>query len=62
VYDIAQHLQYETGRGVRYLSTMERALEGESQFASQSPSVILAHAAGAKAGTSSAAPPRWELT
>ena len=62
MYDIAQHLQYEAGRGVRYLSTMERALEGESHFASQSPSVILAHAAGAKSGASSAAPPRWELT
>ncbi len=61
VYDIAQHLQYEAGRGVRYLSTMERALGGESQFASQSPSVILAHAAEAKAGTSSSEPPGWAL-
>ena len=62
MYDIAQHLQYEAGRGVRYLSTMERALEGECRFASQSPSVILAHAAGAKSGASPAAPPRSELT
>ena len=46
VYDIARHLQYEAGRGVRYLSTMERALGGEAKFASQSPSIILAHAAG----------------
>ncbi len=42
MYDIARHLQYEAGRGVRYLSTMERALGGEAEFASQSPSVILA--------------------
>ena len=46
MYDIAQHLQYEAGRGVRYLSTMERALGGEAEFASQSPSVILAQAGG----------------
>ena len=46
VYDIAQHLKYEAGRGVRYLSTMERALGGKEEFASQSPSVILAQAAG----------------
>jgi len=46
VYDIAQHLKYEAGRGVRYLSTMERALGGEKEFASQSPAIILAHAAG----------------
>ena len=45
MYDIAQHLKYEAGRGVRYLSTMERALGGEAEFAGQSPSVILAHAA-----------------
>ena len=49
VYDIAEHLQYEAGRGVRYLSTMERALGGEGQFPRQSPSVILSRAAGVSA-------------
>lgn len=49
VYDIAEHLQYEAGRGVRYLSTMERALGGEGQFPRQSPSVILSCAAGVSA-------------
>lgn len=46
MYDIAEHLKYEAGRGVRYLSTMERALGGEDRFPRQSPSVILARAAG----------------
>lgn len=54
VYDIAQHLKYEAGRGVRYLSTMERALGGEAEFASQSPSVILTKAAGGGRESSSA--------
>ena len=49
VYDIAEHLQYEEGRGVRYLSTMERALGGQGQFPCQSPSVILSHAASVSA-------------
>ena len=49
VYDIAEHLQYEAGRGVRYLSTMERALGGKGQFPRQSPSVILSRAAGVSA-------------
>ena len=59
VYDIAEHLQYEAGRGVRYLSTMERALGGEAQFTRQSPSVILSRAAGISAR---AAPPDGALT
>ena len=49
VYDISEHLKYEAGRGVRYLSTMERALGGEGQFPRQSPSVILSCAAGISA-------------
>ena len=45
VYDIETHLQYEAGRGVQYLSTMERAMGGRERFAAQSPAAILASAA-----------------
>jgi hypothetical protein len=45
VYDIAKHYEYEAARGVQYLSTMERAIGGFSQFGAQSPAAILACAA-----------------
>lgn len=45
VYNIAKHYEYEAGRGVQYLSTMERAIGGLHSFASQSPAVVLASAA-----------------
>lgn len=41
VYDIGSHYAYEQGRGVAYLSTMARAIGGESAFVSQSPALIL---------------------
>lgn len=50
VYDIETHLHYEAGRGVQYLSTMERAMGGRERFAAQSPTVILARAAPPSAG------------
>lgn len=44
VYDIAQHYEYEDGRGVAKLSTMARAMGGHERFAHLSPSTILAEA------------------
>lgn len=37
MYDIARHYEYEKGRGVAFLSTMERAIGGKSFFEDQSP-------------------------
>jgi len=42
VYDIAQHYEYEDGRGVAKLSTMARAMGGHDRFGQLSPSTILA--------------------
>ena len=41
VYNIEKHYRYEEGRGVAFLSTMERAMGGFPGFASLSPAVIL---------------------
>ncbi|BDA51015.1 probable isoprenylcysteine alpha-carbonyl methylesterase I at N-terminal half [Coccomyxa sp. Obi] len=56
VYDIAKHYEYEAGRGVQYLSTMERAIGGVPCFASQSPAAILARAAALGSGRKESAP------
>ena len=50
VYDIDTHYQYEAGRGVQYLSTMERAMGGREGFAAQSPTAILSRAAPQSVG------------
>ena len=41
VYDIARHYEYEKGRGVAFLSTMERAIGGQDAFSSQSPAQLI---------------------
>lgn len=44
-YHIGKHYEYEAWRGVQHLSSMTRAIGGRSQFAQQSPCVILEHCA-----------------
>ena len=46
VYNIEKHYRYEEGRGVAFLSTMERAMGGFAEFASLSPAVILDRSPG----------------
>jgi hypothetical protein len=55
VYDIAKHYEYEAGRGVQYLSTMERAMGGRAGFPAASPTAILARAAPCQPASTEAA-------
>ncbi len=47
VYDIAQHYEYESSRGVHEISTMKRVMGGAQGFQRFSPTVLLREAAGA---------------
>ncbi|GMH33903.1 hypothetical protein BSKO_01737 [Bryopsis sp. KO-2023] len=40
-YSIAEHFEYEKGRGVHGLSCMERAMEGKEKFEAMSPAVVV---------------------
>lgn len=55
-YDIGLHYEYEKGRGVAYLSTMERAMGGPDCFSSQSPATILDRIEGTQGGPAQAGP------
>ncbi len=55
MYDIAKHYEYEAGRGVQYLSTMERAMGGRAGFPAASPTAILARAAPCQPASTEAA-------
>ncbi|KAK9794364.1 hypothetical protein WJX73_006808 [Symbiochloris irregularis] len=55
-YNIGKHYEYEAWRGVQHLSSMTRAIGGHSQFAQQSPCVILEHCARQLGASSDLAP------
>jgi acetyl esterase/lipase len=46
VYDIARHFEYEKSRKVHHLSTMERAIGGTTNFADNSPALLLQRVVG----------------